>query len=294
MPDGLSRERPLVRIAPSDMVDRQFAEWPGLRADLATARQRVPFDCEFRSHYHLLIAAEHSEREDGETSVEGLPKSTLRSLSGKLTFVPAGHRYWGWQQPRVLARVDYFYIDPEGPLLAQAFDVTRLEFRPRLFFSDSELWQITRKIKVEAMQGDRLPQYGEALGVLLGHELIRLNNGSPPPALYRGGLSAAQQKRLTDFIEAHLADNVRLSEMAELAGLSSFHFARAFKRSFGVPPHRYHTHRRIERAKTLLAVPTATVTEVALAVGFAETSSFSTAFRKATGLAPSDFRREVL
>ena len=123
MPDGLSRERPVVRIAPADMVDRQFAEWPGLRADLAKARQRVPLDCEFNSHHHLLIAAEHSERADGETVVEGLPKSTLQSLSGKLTFVPAGHRYWGWQQPRVLARVDYFYIDPEGPLLAHAFDV---------------------------------------------------------------------------------------------------------------------------------------------------------------------------
>ena len=114
-----------------------------------------------------------------------------------------------------------------------------------------------------------------------------------PSTIHRGGLSASQQKRLADFIEAHLAESLRLAQMAELAGLSPFHFARAFKQSFGVPPHRYHTQRRIERAKTLLTEQIATVTEIALAVGFAETSSFSTAFRKATGLAPSDFRRET-
>ncbi|HVZ53755.1 MAG TPA: AraC family transcriptional regulator, partial [Pseudolabrys sp.] len=263
MPDSLSRGLPLVRIAPSHMIDRQFAEWPGLRADIATARQRVPFDCEFQSHHHLLIAAEHSEREDGETSVEGLPKSTLHNLSGKLTFVPAGHRFWAWQQPRVLPRVDYFYIDPQGPLFAQAFDVARIELRPRLYFSDRELWQLTRKIKAEAVQGGSLSHYGEALGVLLGHELMRLNSVATPNAIHRGGLSASQQKRLADFIEAHLSESVRLTDMAELAGLSPFHFARAFKQSFGVPPHRYHTHRRIERAKALLSEQTATVTEIA-------------------------------
>jgi AraC family transcriptional regulator len=143
------------------------------------------------------------------------------------------------------------------------------------------------------MNGEaRLQHYGEALSVLLGHELIRLNNGAAPPnAVNRGGLSGWQQRQVADFIEAHLANDVRLAEMAELVDLSPFHFARAFKQSFGAPPHRYHVGRRIERAKTLLAQPDRTITEVALAVGFAETSSFSAAFRKVTGSAPSDYRR---
>jgi AraC family transcriptional regulator len=79
--------------------------------------------------------------------------------------------------------------------------------------------------------------------------------------------------------------------MAELVDLSPFHFARAFKQAFGVPPHRYHIGRRIERAKALLAEQDNSVTEIARAVGFAETSSFSAAFRKTTGSAPSDYRR---
>ena len=293
MLDGLSREQPLVRFAPPDMVDRKFAEWQGLRADVVTARRRMPFNFTFRSQHHLLVAVELCERDDGETSVEGLPKSTLRNLSGTLTFVPAGHELSGWQRPRALAQVSYFYIDPCDRLLEQAFDFARIEFRPRLYFFDRELWEIAGKLKAEALRGAPLLHYGEALMALLAHELIRLNNDSTPPRVHRGGLSASQQKRVADFIEERLTDDLRLSELAELAGLSPFHFARAFKQSFGLPPHRYHINRRIERAKTLLTRPAISVTEVALAVGFAETSSFSTAFRKNMGLAPSDFRRET-
>ena len=131
--------------------------------------------------------------------------------------------------------------------------------------------------------------YAEALSVLLAHELVRLNGGALSYALARGGLTGLQQKRVADFIEEHLARDVKLSEVAAVAELSPYHFARAFKQSFGVPPHRYHIGRRIERAKEMLSDPS--VTEVALAVGFAETSSFSAAFRRATGVTPSEFRR---
>jgi AraC family transcriptional regulator len=283
----------LVEISPPDLVERHFAEWQGLRVELVVARQRVPFDCHFRSDHHLLIVAEHAERDDGETSVEGLPISKLRNLSRKMTFVPAGHEFHGWQHPRVLTRVSFFYIDPRGPLLDKALDFAGIDFRPRLFFFDPDLWQLTVKLKDEVLNGGaRWPHYGEALSVLLAHELIRLNNGSPlPQTVNRGGLSGWQQRRVADFIEEHLSEEVRLSDMAELVDLSPFHFARAFKQSFGMPPHRYHVSRRIERAKTLLAQPQSSVTEIALAVGFAETSSFSAAFRKTTGSAPSDYRR---
>jgi AraC family transcriptional regulator len=282
-------EEQWVRIAPSELTSRKVSEWQGLRADVVSVVEQKPFDYAFKSQQHLLIASEYSERDDGETSVEGLPKSALRNLTGRLTFVPAGHDFFGWQDPRVLTRVNYLYIDPSGPLLDSELRFSEIEFRPRLFFFDSELWRLTEKLKHETMNtGPGLTHYAEALGVLLGHELLRLNN-SMPPVVARGGLSGRQQKRVADFIEEHLADNVRLAELAALANLSPYHFARAFKTSFGQPPHRYHLGRRIERAKALLAEHP--VTEVALAVGFAETSSFSAAFRRVTGVSPRAFRR---
>jgi AraC family transcriptional regulator len=79
--------------------------------------------------------------------------------------------------------------------------------------------------------------------------------------------------------------------LAQLVRLSPYYFCRAFKQSFGVSPHRYHNNQRIELAKTLLAKPDSSVTEVGLAVGFSETSSFTAAFRKTTGLTPTAYRR---
>jgi AraC family transcriptional regulator len=191
----------------------------------------------------------------------------------------------------VLTRVNYFYIDPLGPLLDTALRFAETAFRPRLFFFDPELWQLAAKLKQQVNAGSRLPHYAEALGILLAHELIRMNNGAAR-AVARGGLSGWQQKRVADFIEEHLASDVRLSDLSALVDLSPYHFARAFKQSFGLPPHRYHVGRRIERAKELLAERS--VTEVALAVGFSETGSFSTAFRRITGTSPREFRRETM
>jgi AraC family transcriptional regulator len=62
---------------------------------------------------------------------------------------------------------------------------------------------------------------------------------------------------------------------------------------FGLPPHRYHTSRRIERAKALLAKPVFSVTDIGLTLGFSETSSFTAAFRKATGLTPTAYHRSL-
>jgi methylphosphotriester-DNA--protein-cysteine methyltransferase len=75
---------------------------------------------------------------------------------------------------------------------------------------------------------------------------------------------------------------------------SVYHFCRAFKTSFGVPPHRYHNIGRIEHAKSLLAKTACSVTEIGLMIGYSETSSFTAAFRRMTGSTPTAYRRSVL
>jgi AraC family transcriptional regulator len=94
-----------------------------------------------------------------------------------------------------------------------------------------------------------------------------------------------------EFIEEHLSETISLSTLSTLARLSPYHFVRAFRQTLGMPPHRYHVRRRVERAKILLA--DRTVTDVALAVGYAETSSFSSGFRRVTGMSPTEFRRAL-
>jgi AraC family transcriptional regulator len=284
----LSSSLPHVNIEPAAIVARRGCAWPGLHVESVAATEQAPFNCRFHAPWHLLIAAERGERSDGESLVEGLPKSTLRKFTGRLTFVPAGHRFYGWAMPRVLTQVTYFYIDPEGPLFdREALDGVAL--KPRLFFRDSEVWHAAARLKDACCGGSR--HYGEALGVVLAHELIRVSDSPPREAVLRGGLSGWQQRTVADYIEANLAEALRLTELAQLVRLSPYHFARAFKQSFGVPPHRYHVGRRIERAKNLLADPANSVTAIASRLGFSETSSFSATFRRVTGASPSDFRR---
>jgi AraC family transcriptional regulator len=58
-----------------------------------------------------------------------------------MTFASAGSRFRGWQSPRVLSRVNFFYIDPQGPMLDPALRFNEIEFKPRLFFFDADLWE---------------------------------------------------------------------------------------------------------------------------------------------------------
>jgi AraC family transcriptional regulator len=285
---------PEVAFSPAEIVRRQTACWPGLSAEIVQATRRRHFEYSYLGSRHLLIASERGERRDGESLVEGLPRSTRREFNNKLTLVPAGHRFHGWQEPSALARVTYFHIDPAGPLLDPQLRFAELELAPRLFFEDSHLWSTTAKLKSEIEHGGSNLLYAEALSQVLALELVRLRPGGPTPLQqYRGGLAGRQQRMVLDFLETHLAETVSLAALAEIAGLNPFHFARAFKRTFGLPPHRFHLDQRISRAKSMLARPALSVTEIAIELGFATTSSFSCAFRKIAGVSPTAYRRSL-
>jgi AraC-like DNA-binding protein len=285
---------PSVDFTPPEITRRHLTAWKGMHADTVQVVRNEPFAYGFRGPYHLLIVAERAERYDGETLVEGLPVSNARNFNRKVTFVPAGRQFHGWQKPRALARVAYFYIDPRAPLLDPELGFAETEFKPLIFFFDHDLWGTAMKLKAQVESSGPGRAYSEALSLVLLHELLRVNNGGTAhePIAY-GGLAAWQQKRAADYIEDHLADDVPLATLAGLAQLSPYHFSRAFRQSFGMPPHRYHINRRIERAKCLLANFSLSVTEIGQRLGFSESSAFAATFRKVAGRTPSDFRRTL-
>jgi AraC family transcriptional regulator len=94
-----------------------------------------------------------------------------------------------------------------------------------------------------------------------------------------------------DYIEANIEGNLTLDELASIACLSRFHFARAFKLAMGQPPHRYVSAKRMERAKALLAKGDRPIVDIALALGFSSQANFSRAFQLIAGQAPGQFRR---
>ena len=284
-----------VDFYPAEIVRHQTAHWRGVQMETIQAISHEAFEYSFKQQRHLLIAIEQGERHDGELLVEGLPTSTVHHCSHKLILVPAGGKFFGWQKPRQLTRSLCLYIDPRAVAADPDLGFAEADLGPRLLFEDSGIWQTVLKLKSQigsANPSDRM--YAEALGGLLAHELLRLHGTVPSskPA-NRGGLAGWQQKRIIDFMEEHLAEDISLNALADLARLSPYHFLRCFKTSFGEPPHRYWTRRRIERAMALMGNPRASVTDIALDVGYATTSAFSVAFRRITGQTPTDYRREL-
>lgn len=284
-----------VEIYPSEAVERQSMTGRGLRVELVQSMSRNRIEFRYRGTSHLILAYEQGVRSGGETFVDCMSPSTLRDFTHKLTFLPAGHDYFEWHQLHTSARLLYVYLDP-AELGVQSEPTNSISpLNPRLFFEDASLWSTVDKLKGLIVSADRENlSYFEALGAVLMHELLRLSGGAGSrgsPA--RGGLAAWQRRLVASYVEEHLSDHLSIATLARLVRLSPYHFSRAFKQSFGVPPHRYHTYRRIERAKILLETHALSVTEVGLSLGFSETSSFTTRFRKITGLTPSRYHRSI-
>src|SRR6185295_19614859 len=110
--------------------------------------------------------------------------------------------------------------------------------------------------------GGRL--YGESLGAALAVHILRHYGTSPrAPAIHKGGLASRPLKRVIEYINEHLQDELSLVELSRIAKLSPHHFATAFKVSTGISPHRYVIERRINRARDLLLRKEKTISEIA-------------------------------
>jgi transcriptional regulator GlxA family with amidase domain len=112
----------------------------------------------------------------------------------------------------------------------------------------------------------------------------------PPAAQARGGLPPGAMRRVREYVDAHLGESMDLAELAAIAGLSVFHFARQFKQSAGVTPHSYLVQRRIERAQDMLARTDLALSEIAVAAGFSDQSHLARHFRQMLGTTPREFR----
>lgn len=107
----------------------------------------------------------------------------------------------------------------------------------------------------------------------------------------RGGLSPAALRRVQLFVEANLDRKIHLADLAERAGLTLSHFARAFKASAGLTPRAFIEHCRIERAKHLIGESHLSLAQIAVESGFGTQSRLTTTFRRRTRFTPAQYRR---
>jgi AraC-like DNA-binding protein len=107
----------------------------------------------------------------------------------------------------------------------------------------------------------------------------------------RGGLSPWQVRKVMCHIEAHLDRSIKNEDLAALVRLNPSHFGRAFRNSFGEPPHEYVIRRRVERAQGLMLSTDASLSEIALDCGLADQSHLTRLFRRVVGESPRAWRR---
>ena len=109
-----------------------------------------------------------------------------------------------------------------------------------------------------------------------------------------GSLPSCRLRRVTEYIQQNLDKDLRLAELAALVYMSRYHFARLFKCSTGVPPHRFVIRQRIARASAFLATQDLPIARISQMVGFRTPSHFTTVFRRVLGITPGAYRTAAL
>jgi AraC family transcriptional regulator len=120
----------------------------------------------------------------------------------------------------------------------------------------------------------------------------RVRDSAPDSSTARGGLALWQKQRLAAYVAANLGSRIRAADLAHVAGLSTGHFFRAFRESFGEPPLLYVTRQRIQRCQQLLLSSHASLSEVALDCGMCDQSHLTRVFRRIVGMNPGVWRRQ--
>jgi AraC family transcriptional regulator len=260
--------------------------------------QYVPLDAQGGYRYQWVgashyLALHDLQLADGEVFADGAAVVRRKDLRGLMTFAPAGCRVWGWSVPRSAGHsFTALYLNPRNMEEALAQRLHDISAQAHVYFANSALratlekmqWALARSTSADSM-------YLESLCLLAVLELCVVQKERLVAAGQRAGrLTRSHEQRIAQFIETNLGKDIGLNELAQVAGLSRFHFLRAFKRTTDETPYQYLLRRRIQRAQSLLRESKAAVAEIALAVGFKDSTQFIRAFRKIVGVTPGAYR----
>jgi len=207
---------------------------------------------------------------------QGPTQQIPRTTPGRLTFIPAG--------------LTTRSVLPAARLIQVTWDTDLYSsLLPELGAAESRFEHVMSLAQeIEGGFADRI--LVESLGTALCVRIAQRFVGHLPLPTTNKGLSPERLRRVRDFIEAHLDDDLSLTVLADIACLSPYHFSRSFKESAGVGPQRYVIQRRLERAKTLLRRSKEPLALIAQEAGFADQSHLTSIFRREMGVTPGRFR----
>lgn len=245
------------------------------------------------SNHHTLSVylngAENSLRRQGSHTIAS-------ETSNSVCLMPAS-LVTNWDVSGPISLLHFYFSDAHlSQLIEQVWDKDgrSVQLDEIDFAQDALLTQLFCTTLGQSNWQDPLDQLAldSATQTALIHTLRHYSQRHLPTLRPTGGLPAWQLKRVVEFIEQHLNQPLTLTDMAEVTGLSDYHFARMFKQATGYPPHRYVLRRRLTRARQLLTETPLNMTEIALRCGFGSSSHFSNRFRAETGVSPTVYRSQ--
>jgi AraC family transcriptional regulator len=272
----------------SPAVFKRRAAWDGIRLEHFRFRAGVLPE---HSHNEHLVIVPLSESCNGEIrTASGFRVSGYGR--GGACVIPSGQA----MSARLEGEAEHLalYLDPSfvRRIASESCAPAGVEVVERCAESDPVISQIGKALLAELdceAPGGRL--YAESLANLLAVHLLRhYTSLGQSVQRFIGGLTGHRLRSVLDFIGDNYERDLTLSELAEVAGMSTFHFAREFKRATGSAPHQYLIKFRVERAKSLLAESQLPLVEVGFRSGFSHQSHFSRLFRRLTGTTPLSYR----
>jgi AraC family transcriptional regulator len=243
--------------------------------------------------HHVIMAyngsVQHMERRSGRSVAIG----TFRP--GVLIIIPEGSSS-RWDIPKPVDVIQLYLPHTTLKRVADEADtITSTDLLERTAHPDP----VTSRLLLSAadvLEGNEALDtlFRQQLTDLLATRLLAAHSGSPTMIRpVRGGLTPKALLRAIERLRSDSDADVSLAALASEAGLSRFHFCRAFKESTGLTPHAWLRQHRLEQAMNLLRDTDASIVSVAAELGYASQTAFAAAFRKLAGETPSDWRRRM-
>lgn len=218
------------------------------------------------------------------------------SPSGLVSMLPFEGAHWRFEQPvsfmqthlpfDLVARVSHGLFDRE---------LAHSDLRMPADVTDPRLHGALRSIEDRASSMEPTNLLLDSWALILS-EILLLHLSSHGAGRVRGPFGKLPDRgiaRVVDYVEANLDQDLRLTSLAAVAGMSMFHFARRFRETVGLSPHAYVVSRRIVRARTMLRRSGVRLADVALACGFSSQAHFTTAFHRSLGVTPGRYARAM-
>ncbi len=295
LPSGplhLVRPQPATRViagsVPDPLLSSRSRGWNGLTLELHSFQEldTVVQPLDHVIAVHLAGNVNLHQTRNGRTR-------TRKMTPGEIAITPEGPPT-RWQQSGhslvVLLRLSPAYVRTvAGDEFAM--DADRLEIQTVFSTRDTFIEDLGRRLLAGLeLEGADSHLYVDTLTCELALRLLGRYTTSVMPEMPRATLSSHKLRRVVEYIDENLCNQLTLATMANAVALSPGHFAHAFREATGVAPHRYVLERRVERAKKLLQQSDLPITEIASRVGCSSHSHFSALFSRVTGLTPREFR----